>query len=117
MNDRKDHHLCARTDQDVRRVNGRLMLFRKAASYRFAKFANAVNRRVMRLAFLQRLDAGADYGRWRVEVGFSDLEVNNVSSLPLQFRSSGEHLERCFAVDTLHSFRNSVFQFGLQDRS
>ena len=67
----------------------------------------------MRSTFLQVFNAGFDDGLWSIEVRFSDFQVDDTATLPLQFRRSAEHFESGFAPYGLHPLRYPAFDIQL----
>src|SRR5262245_52418847 len=77
------------------------------------EFPDAGNGRVVRSTLLEPVDTGANNGFRRVEVGFTDFQVNDSATLTLQFVSSAQHLECALASDSLHSLRDPAFRVQL----
>ena len=66
----------------------------------------------MRFALLQPVDSGTDNGSRRVEIRFTNFEVNNMAALPLQFIRPGKGFKCGFTLDSEHAFGNLTFQFS-----
>ena len=54
-------------------------------------------------ALADGVGAGLDHVRGRVEIWFTDLQVDDVASLRFQRAGSDQHLERCLRSEALHS--------------
>ena len=63
----------------------------------------------MGVALAQRVDAGFDDVGGRVHVGLADLEVNDVSSLPLQGAGADQHFEGSFGSQPRHPLGQAQF--------
>src|SRR6266850_3288480 len=90
------------------------MLLRKMPCDRLAQFRDARHRGVVRRAFFQPLDAGADNGLRGVEVRLSNFQMDDASPLALQLIGAAEHLESGLAGYSLHPPRGATFCFNLQ---
>jgi hypothetical protein len=84
----------------------------KTARHGFPEFRNSGHRGVVSLPLLQPLDTGVDDWSRRIEIRFSDFQVNNVAALPLQFVGPGERFKRRLALDSDHPFGNLTLQFS-----
>src|SRR5207247_5909116 len=80
---------------------------------RLAQLGDARGRRVMRLAALDRSDAGRDDGPRRVEIRFADLEVNDAPALCLESTRASEDLECCLGAEPPHPARERAHEASL----
>jgi nitrite reductase (NADH) small subunit len=66
----------------------------------------------MSLALLEPFDAGSYNGRGRIEIRFSNFEVNDVAALAFQLIGPRKRFKRRLALDSGHPFGNLTFQFS-----
>src|SRR5262249_19231444 len=110
LNYRKDHHLRTGSHDDIFRINSLRMLRGKVLRDSRTQFPDTGNRRVVGGAFLKPIDAGTHHRFRCIEVRFADLQMDNISTLPLQFSSPSEHFECGLTPDTMHSFSDPAFR-------
>src|SRR5205807_1370383 len=109
MDDGEDHHLGTRADTDAGRVDLHLVAGGQMLRYGLPKFRDTRRRRIMRCSLFKPLDTGVHDWSRGIEIGFADFEMDNASSLTLQFVCPSQGLERSFSVHTLHAFGDPGF--------
>ena len=66
----------------------------------------------MRETFVQRVGRGADNIARRVEIRFTDLEVNNIAPLRLQRARFYQYFKRCLSAQPRHPPGETKFALG-----
>ena len=77
----------------LRRIDAQAAACGEIRGDRLAQLDDPGGRGVVRLASLERGHSGGHDGRRRVEIGFADLEVDDVASVRLERAGAGEDLE------------------------
>ena len=106
--DRVEHHaLAADGHEDLRRIGVDALALRDVRGDRLAQRRDAGERRVVRLALVERaLGRGADVGR-RVEIGLADLEIDHRPALGRERAGAGADLEGALGADGAHAGRDA----------
>ena len=66
---------------------------------------------IMRFALFQPFDTCTDNGSGRIEIRFTNFEVNDVLALPLQLVRPGKGFKCGFTLNSEHAFGNLTFKF------
>ena len=96
--------LRARRDDDLRRIDGEAAPRPQICGDRVAELDDTGGWRVVRLAPLERRDAGRDHRGRRVEVRLADLQMDDVAAFRLERSRLREHLECGLGAEAGHSW-------------
>ncbi len=99
---RDHHHFVGRNMHAARRGD--------LARDGLAQFRHSGRRVVVRVAVMQCIHGGIDDVRRRIEIGFADLQVDDVSTLPLQRPGSYQDFKRRFRTQLRHPLGQTQFR-------